>query len=88
MVRSKLQLFSAQYPLADVFIESVFDDNPEAYVNIKSGTTSHVVIGYSRRRDAWRALRRAGYEQEGVFWRIKPKAEQPPVFDAVVEKMF
>lgn len=86
MIRSRLQAFAAEFPRADLFIESAFETEPTECVRIKSSTTGRVVAEYMRRRDAWRALRSLGYQEEGIYWRQVPKAEQPVVFCAELEK--
>jgi len=86
MIRSKLQAFAAEFPRADLFIESVSDAEPTEGVFIKSSTTGRIVAGYMRRRDAWRALRTLGYQEEGIYWRQVPKADQPVVFCAELER--
>ncbi len=86
MIRSKLQAFAAEFPRADLFIVSVFENEPTEMVQVKSATTGRVAAEYMRRRDAWRALRTLGYQEEGIYWRQVPKAEQEIVFCAVLER--
>lgn len=38
------------------------------------GSRIHYITRFGRQRDAWRALRRLGYVQEGKVWRVRPKA--------------
>lgn len=81
--RSKLQRFAIQHPTADLAIVFVqFHDwintklmYSETEVNIIWQT--RVIASYSRRRDAWRALKACGYHQEGYFWRLNPALSKP-----------
>ena len=81
--RSKLQRFAIQHPTADLAIVFVqFHDwintklmYSETEVNII--WQNRVIATYSRRRDAWRALRSCGYRQEGSFWRLAPASVRP-----------
>lgn len=81
--RSKLQRFATQHPTADLAIvvtqaETIFGSilQPcESPVHLIWQT--RVVANYSRRRDAWRALKSCGYRQEGSFWRLTPANVRP-----------
>jgi hypothetical protein len=71
----RLRTFLKNHPTASLSIS-------ETCVNLTGGGEVNIVWitrhvrGYTRRRDAVRALRNAGYTQEGVFWRAVPKHQE------------
>lgn len=84
--RSKLQIFAVQHPNADLAIvrdmnallarqhrDVTGDEEPVQII-----WQTRIIACYSRRRDAWRALKASGYTVEGAFWRIRPAQERDP----------
>lgn len=80
MARSPLQKFALQHPHAEVVVARIntphIVDAPAEFdpVEIRWGHIN--ICCHSRRRDAHRALRRAGFYQEGLFWRRMPAQER------------
>lgn len=85
-MQSKLQSFAKVFPNTDLFVVAENHGDVFGPCFVRSSTTGRDLKKYSRRRDARRALRDAGYTEEGVFWRMVVKAEQEPVFCAQLEK--
>lgn len=89
--RSKLQKFAIEHPTASLAI--VRDSNK--WMNDMTGEEepvqviwqTRVVASYTRRRDAWRALKSCGYKVEGAFWRIVPAQEREPHPFAIPENV-
>ena len=79
--RSKLQKFAIDHPHADLAIVRNFQPfMPEAIgeESVDIIWQTRVIAHYSRRRDAWRALKASGYVAEGAFWRITPAVQREP----------
>ncbi len=64
----RLKTFMQQHPYASVVIVKLGDEAGVLW-------EGRQVRSYSRRRDAVRALKNAGFIQEGVFWRPMPRQE-------------
>ena len=81
--RSPLQKFSVAHADASLGIVSrSVDDRPDApreYFPVDVVWQTRVIATFTRRRDAWRALKKAGYLKEGYFWRLVPAAKRPPL---------
>lgn len=87
MARSSLQKFSAQYPYADLAVVMAPRMDPACVVKERAPVNivghGRVIATFSRRRDAWRALRNCGYVKEGCFWRHKVASERPAALVAL-----
>ena len=82
VAKSKLQTFIDAHPYADLLITTVDSWGGMSHAAFHYGLTAiryritNVEIArYSRRRDAVRALKKAGLTQEGCYWRSE-KARQ------------
>lgn len=79
MARSPLQKFALQHPHAEVVVARIFTPYfgaPAEYEPVEIRWGHMAICSHSRRRDAYRALRRAGFYQEGLFWRRMPAQER------------
>jgi len=83
MSNSNLAKFLRANPHADLVVVPHVPDWPFAgepnifgKSAVRYSVTQRDIQVYSRRRDAYRALKELGYRQEGIFWRFVPVAER------------
>lgn len=85
VAKSNLSKFLKANPWADLVVVPHLKVLPhhsnhqdiEGPSSIRYTVTQKDIATYSRRRDAYRALRKNGYVQEGIFWRHVPVAARP-----------